>query len=626
LKHWVLFGAQGDPMIEADRPTIATLLKDNGYRTAMVGKWHVGLRYRQSDGRPAAGWQDADLTQPLYDTPLDHGFDYCRFTSRSHGTSGATPSNRKKKNDAQQSVGPGHIHGRMAVGASGDGKRLVEQGADAYVLNKLGSRHSDHAIGFLDQHLTGAKHASQPFFLYYPSNSNHGPHTPDTSIGGVPVAGQSKNVAGQAMNVRSDYIYENDVALGRLIDYLQANDDPRRPGSKLIDNTIVIFTSDNGAEIKAKSATGPFRSHKGSSYEGGHRVPFLVAWKRADVGDGDSSTAGETNPSLIGLQDMFATFAEILGQPLPDLRAGQKGAEDSRSVLAAWQGETLAGRVMFFHDHSEAADHAAAAFRVDQLRLPEDRAASGQWKMFFDASLLRAGQVRPMELFDLKTDSREQNDRLQEAGLRELIGQLSQQAHRHRTAGGHRMVDFASPQRVVINWAQGAEPETHEASFVDLSDVFDGASVHGMPRQIGDETNPLAMTVHASHADRSTASYRFHVNPRGLGVSGGKVGQIDSGEAIHIQFDRDVIVESAAIVAGNGTCGGYYRVGTHAPLAIYCVDADIDAQDQSGILSDIGVLKSGMALRLDSSPHHGVESPGQWRLHSLTVRLMLNEP
>ena len=55
LKYWVLFGAQGDPLIEPDRPTIASLLRDNGYRTAMAGKWHVGLRYRRSDGTPASG-------------------------------------------------------------------------------------------------------------------------------------------------------------------------------------------------------------------------------------------------------------------------------------------------------------------------------------------------------------------------------------------------------------------------------------------------------------------------------------------------------------------------------------------------------------------------------------------
>ncbi|HCR28769.1 MAG TPA: arylsulfatase, partial [Opitutae bacterium] len=84
LKHWVLFGSQGDPMIEADRPTIASMLKDHGYSTAMFGKWHVGLRFSRTDGSPAAGWDDADLSKPLHTSPVDHGFDFARYTSRSH--------------------------------------------------------------------------------------------------------------------------------------------------------------------------------------------------------------------------------------------------------------------------------------------------------------------------------------------------------------------------------------------------------------------------------------------------------------------------------------------------------------------------------------------------------------
>ena len=80
------------------------------------------------------------------------------------------------------------------------------------------------------------------------------------------------------MDQRQDYVYENDVPLGRLLDWLDATDDPRHVGHQLVDNTLVIFTSDNGAEIKSKTATSPFRSHKGSVYEGGHRVPFIVAW------------------------------------------------------------------------------------------------------------------------------------------------------------------------------------------------------------------------------------------------------------------------------------------------------------------------------------------------------------
>ena len=84
---------------------------------------------------------------------------------------------------------------------------------------------------------------------------------------------------------------------------------------------------------------------------------------------------------------------------------------------------------------------------------------------------------------------------------------------------------------------------------------------------------------------------------------------------------KRTIVESAELVAGqDGACGGFYRVGSAAPMALYCVDGDIDANDQSGVLSDIGVVKAGQTLRLDSSPHFGVETPGKWRLASLTVR------
>jgi hypothetical protein len=67
-------------------------------------------------------------------------------------------------------------------------------------------------------------------------------------------------------------------------------------------------------------------------------------------------------------------------------------------------------------------------------------------------------------------------------------------------------------------------------------------------------------------------------------------------------------------------CGGFYRVGDAAPLAIYCVDADNDAKEQQGILSDLGVLKAGEVLRLDSGPHFGVEPAGRWRLGAVTVR------
>lgn len=583
LKHWVLFGAQGDPMIESDRPTIASMLRDHGYATAMYGKWHVGLRYRRPDGSPAAGWDDADLTKPLHTSPLDHGFDDARFTSRSHGTSGPAAPNKSSGN------GPGHIHGRIVAAATGEGKEIAVTGEDAYLLHRLGSRHSNNAIRFMSRHVNDAVTNSKPFFLYYPSNSNHAPYTPDDTIDGVAVAGAALTESGGRMDARHDYIFENDVALGRMLDWLEETADPRKPESKLIETTLVIFTSDNGAEKDSDIATGPFRSNKGSAYEGGHRVPFIVSWPQGRVGDGDVSSPGETNPAPIALTDMYSTFAEIIGADLPDARAGERGAEDSFSVLRAFRGATLGDRPpLIFNDHKEAeSDPAAAAIRIDSPRVGETVVA-GKWKLFFDASLLRAGEAKPHELFNLAEDQWERTNLISSPDLKPLVEHLTEQALLHRNAGGHRLAELASPQRQTFDWTQG-EP---------------------VP------TKGLEMSVSAIGGSQLARS------DTGLGVSGGGSDAVDQGEAILVSFNKDVLVESAAIVAGDGTVGGFYRVGSRAPLAIYCVDGDIDARDQSGILSDIGLLKKGEELRFDSSPHYGNESGGDWRLSRLTVRFL----
>ena len=93
----------------------------------------------------------------------------------------------------------------------------------------------------------------------------------------MPVAGESRTKSSKRLDARHDFILENGVALGRILDWLSATRDPREPGRSLAETTLVVFTSDNGAERNTKTATGPFRSNKGSAYEGGHRVPFLAS-------------------------------------------------------------------------------------------------------------------------------------------------------------------------------------------------------------------------------------------------------------------------------------------------------------------------------------------------------------
>ncbi len=615
LKWWVLFGAQGDPLIEADRPTIASMLRRGGYRTVMVGKWHVGLRYRRGDGSPAAGWRDADLAQPLHTSPLDHGFDFARFTSRSHATSGPDANaNPKKQNVPGQNIGPGHIHGRSVVSASGKGKQLLFAGPNAYTLSRLGRRHSDHALDFLKRHLADESSRQRPFFLYYPANANHGPYTPARSIGGRLVAGAARSVAGKPMSPRHDFIYENDVALGRLLDWLETAEDPRRPGRKLIHNTLILFTSDNGAEKNSDTATGPFRSNKGSGYEGGHRVPFLASWPAGGVGDGNPATGGASNHSPIGLQDLYATFAEILSASLPDLRKGQKGAEDSVSILDTLRGQPFHRRFpLFFSDHKEAkGDPAVLAMRMDNPQA-NGKLFAGQWKIFFDANLIRAGTAAPDELYNLTDDRRETANLIARPDLQPLIKHLTALALRHRNAGGHRLAALPTKGQIVFNWTAAADNNLVQ-------------QLHGKPSagvSITTTAPRLTMTATGLRGSDILSSDAFTLSPLGLGFRSSPTQRIEDNRGLRITFNQDVLIESVGIATGNdGQCGGFYRIGRSAPLAIYCMDADNDSKSQLGILSDLGILKAGETLLLDSSPHLGVEPAGRWRLRHLAVRLL----
>jgi hypothetical protein len=317
----------------------------------------------------------------------------------------------------------------------------------------------------------------------------------------------------------------------------------------------------------------------------------------------------------IGLQDMYATFAEIVGAELPDLRAGEKGAEDSVSVLAAFRGEAMPERSpLFFNDHKEAkGDAAVVAMRLDSPEVGGQR-YEGQWKLFFDARLLRAGEAHPIELYNLAEDQWETTNLVTNPELKPLVEFLTAEALMHRNAGGHRVVAFAPEERVEFRW------DSTGGAGSELVEAFEGGPASGVTVDAGGGS--VTMTVSGVRGEKVLKGATFNLNPRGLGVSGGEFDQVEDGEALVIGFDRDVLVESAAIVAGNGVCGGFYQVGDAAPLAIYCVDGDNDAKEQEGILSDIGVLKAGEVLRFDSSPHFGVEAPGQWRLGALTVRVL----
>ena len=584
LKHWVLFGSQGDPLIEPDRPTIANICQSEGYRTGVVGKWHVGLRYYQSNGQAASGFEDADLTKPLHTSPKDHGFDYVRAISRSHPTSG--PNIKvPKKNKAQQNIGPGHIVGRKMISATGEGRALFKSGPKAYDLEDLGRRNSEHVMSFLKEHTKGQSKEKQAFFLYYPVPANHTPYTPCDEIAGIKVKGASKNKAGEKMGIREDFIWENDVALGRILDHLEQNDDPRNPGHKLIDNTFIIFTSDNGAEISKKRATGPFRSNKGSCFEGGHRVPWIMAYK------GKIKPNQSMDIPVMGT-DFFATIAAVIEAKPSNHHDAEKGGEDSYNLMELISNrEAALRRVLYHNDHKESKDAAVLAMQSHSPKI-DGMIYEGQWKVFFKASLLREGIAMPEALYHLSKDPEESQNLIDNPEYKYLLKALSERAAMETKVGAQKLyradrasVEFAFDQNKLLNMTE-----------VKL------------------KAKGLECYIKAPSA--------LVQSLQGLGIKGNESSRVDGNETLNVTFNQDVIVEKLALFAGEGTCGGSYQMGQAVPVQLYCIDKALDMKNQTAELSDLGVLKKGDNLVLDASPYLGVEMAGSWTLQKIQVSLL----
>ncbi len=299
LKHEVL--SVFSPLhIETDRPTLATLLKGQGYRTAAVGKWHLGYQDERTD-----------YTVPLVPGALQVGFDYHFAVPSNHGdVTGVYVENDGVLGLRSRLLTPFGVNfygGRPFMGID------APQRVDEQVMADL----TDRAIRWLD-----SGDDQTPFFLYYTPVSAHEPVTPSQDTRG-------KNGAGPY----GDWIADLDLSVGRLLDWIDQKG--------LAENTLVIFTSDNGGENK-KTRSGeqllaverglgindPWRAGKHSIYQGGFRVPFLVRWPGAI----DAGTTCDTTMSLV---DCYASLAALVGEPLPD---AARAAEDSFNMLPAWLG------------------------------------------------------------------------------------------------------------------------------------------------------------------------------------------------------------------------------------------------------------------------------------------------
>lgn len=309
LKSGVLWG-KSPFLIEPGRLTVASMLKRQGYRTAGIGKWHLGL----------GSAPETDYAKPLRPGPLDAGFDSYFGIPASLDMEPYVYI----ENDRTVELPTAHIDGvRDQRGIFWRPGPIAPSFRHIDVLPKL----TERSVQFLNEQ----RGAPQPFFLYLALT---GPHTP-----WLPVARfQGKSKAGPY----GDFVAQVDATIGEVLDALERNG--------LARNTLLIVTSDNGAhwlpdEIARYNhrANGDLRGQKADIYEGGHRVPLLARWpgriKAAAVSD-----------ELVCLTDLMATLAELTGFRLPS-----DAAEDSFSMLAALTGSKPASpvRQAIVHHSSE---------------------------------------------------------------------------------------------------------------------------------------------------------------------------------------------------------------------------------------------------------------------------------
>lgn len=299
LKHGVLNGYSPN-LIEENRMTAASLLQQEGYRTACIGKWHLGMNWTQSGDHP----EDVDYTKPIHNGPNAFGFDYFYGISASLDM---PPYVYIENNRVTQL--PDHMS------KNADPKAFWREGPTAPDFKH------EEVLPHLTQKVleTIDESAENPFFIYFPLPA---PHTP------ILPTGKFKEKSGT--NEYGDFVLMCDDVVGQIIKKLEEK--------QIADNTIVLFTSDNGCspsanyEQLAEAGHNPsyvFRGNKADIYEGGHRIPLLVKWP-------DRIQGGSVTDEPVCLVDFMATVADLTGFSLPD-----EAAEDSVSNLPVWLGEKL---------------------------------------------------------------------------------------------------------------------------------------------------------------------------------------------------------------------------------------------------------------------------------------------
>ena len=317
FKGVVFTGAGGPCMIGAKQLSLPGMLRQKGYATAAVGKWHVGMTFRDKNGKAInqnglGAVKRIDYSRSITDAPIHRGFDYFFGTACCPTTDflyayiegDRIPVPPTKMLDKTKL--PKHVYSKdNRDGMWAPGFDLEE--VDMVFLKK--------SVDYIDRHVKES--SDKPFFLYLATQAVHLPSFPGKQFKGKTNAGP-----------HGDFIFEFDYIVGQLMKTLERHN--------LTENTIVIVSSDNGPEVApvlhmrknyGHDPARPWRGKKRDQYEGGHRVPLIVRWP-------EQVKAGSTSSQLTSLTDIMATLAAVT-----EFELQKEDAKDSFNMLPVLKGE-----------------------------------------------------------------------------------------------------------------------------------------------------------------------------------------------------------------------------------------------------------------------------------------------
>ncbi|UZJ44003.1 arylsulfatase [Marinimicrobium sp. C6131] len=411
------FSANGDRTDAGRHITVAEVMREAGYKTAFFGKMHLGGTVYNEDGEPIREkdkLNTKDFSRGFDDGLNEHGFDYwLGLPSGIQHEPYAFFENGKFKpidpsNPADNSSTRLYRDGFYRISDNGlseivEAAHVPARGDVDYDSSQVGIQLTNATADFITSHVENNRRtgSDQPFMVYFSSQAIHVPHTPPFDFDGDP-SSIDEQVYGKTGAMTSDVLYELDLQVGKILETLEAQG--------VADNTLIFFTSDNGAlwprithyGDPSHDNNGPLRDYKASIYEGGHRVPFIAKW-----GDGTPANSvirpGSVSDQLIMGLDWVATMYEMTGVPMQ-----KDQAMDSISLLPVLTGE---------QDESDP----LREFAIYQAGFAYDGAIrEGDWVLVVDKD------NRATELYNLKNDLAQEYNLIDDKRYRNKVRYLKE--------------------------------------------------------------------------------------------------------------------------------------------------------------------------------------------------------